>query len=99
MDKDFINNLWKDADKQLRVGNLYISDIQSFQDIRTNYQRWKTNYMRNYLVCGAFLLLNIFLGILGTFWFRTQQRKRRDSPDEGAGQQQSGCVCKEIAGD
>ena len=23
----------------------------------------------------AFLLLNIFLGLLGTFWFRTQQRR------------------------
>ena len=23
----------------------------------------------------AFLLVNIFLGLLGTFWFRTQQRK------------------------
>ena len=23
----------------------------------------------------GFLLLNIFLGLLGTFWFRTQQRK------------------------
>ena len=34
-----LQQLWKDADKQLRVGNLFISDIQSFQDIRTNYQR------------------------------------------------------------
>jgi putative ABC transport system permease protein len=33
------------------------------------------NDMGVYLVGGAFLLLNIFLGILGTFWFRTQQRK------------------------
>jgi putative ABC transport system permease protein len=75
MDKDFINTLWKDADKQLRVGNLFISNIQSFQNIRTNYQRSWTNDMRAYLVGGAFLMLNIFLGILGTFWFRTQQRK------------------------
>jgi putative ABC transport system permease protein len=97
MDKDFINNLWKDADKQLRVGNLYISDIQSFQDIRTNYQRWKTNYMRNYLVCGAFLLLNIFLGILGTFWFRTQQRKSEIALMKALGSSNRDVFVREIA--
>ena len=97
MDKDFINNMWKDADKQLRVGNLYISDIQSFQDIRTNYQRWKTNYMRNYLVCGAFLLLNIFLGILGTFWFRTQQRKSEIALMKALGSSNRDVFVREIA--
>lgn len=33
------------------------------------------NDIRNYTTGGAFLMLNIFLGILGTFWFRTQQRR------------------------
>ena len=75
MDNNFMDNLWKDADKHLRVGNLYVSDIKSFSDIRTNFQRSQMNDMRNHLVGGAFLMLNIFLGILGTFWFRTQQRK------------------------
>ena len=31
--------------------------------------------MRNNFTGMAFLLVNIFLGLLGTFWFRTQQRK------------------------
>lgn len=75
MDHDFIENLWRDADKRLRVGNLYISDIQSFYDLRISYQRLKMNTVRNYTAGGLFLMLNIFLGILGTFWFRTQQRR------------------------
>ena len=33
------------------------------------------NNVRNYTTGGVFLMLNIFLGILGTFWFRTQQRR------------------------
>ena len=33
------------------------------------------NQLRNYAVGMGFLLLNIFLGLLGTFWFRTQQRR------------------------
>lgn len=75
MDNNFMDNLWKDADKHLRVGNLYVSDIRSFTDIRTDFQRSQMNDLRNCLIGGAFLMLNIFLGILGTFWFRTQQRK------------------------
>jgi len=75
MDHNFIDNLWRDADKQLRVGNLYISDIQSFHDLHISFERLKMNTVRNYVAGGLFLMLNIFLGILGTFWFRTQQRK------------------------
>ncbi|EXG77705.1 ABC-type antimicrobial peptide transport system, permease component [Xylanibacter oryzae DSM 17970] len=75
MDHDFIENLWRDADKQLRIGNLYISDIQSFNNIRTSFERGSMNDVRNYTTGGVFLMLNIFLGILGTFWFRTQQRR------------------------
>ena len=33
------------------------------------------NQLRNYCIGMGFLLLNIFLGLLGTFWFRTQQRR------------------------
>lgn len=75
MDHNFIDNLWRDADKQLRVGNIYISDVQSFHDLHTSFERLKMNTVRNYVAGGLFLMLNIFLGILGTFWFRTQQRR------------------------
>ena len=74
MDKDFITNLMADAESQYRVGNLYISRVTSFDDIRDNMLRSSRTERRNYLTGMAFLLLNIFLGLLGTFWFRTQQR-------------------------
>lgn len=73
-DKDFIKNFMEDADKLYRVGNFYITDVKSFDQIRDNYQRSYTNQIRNFCVGMGFLLLNIFLGLLGTFWFRTQQR-------------------------
>lgn len=73
-DKDFIENFMEDADKLYRVGNFYITDVKSFDQIRDNYQRSYTNQIRNFCVGMGFLLLNIFLGLLGTFWFRTQQR-------------------------
>ena len=74
-DNDFITKLKEDSESQFRIGNLFISEIRSFHDIRRNFQQAWTNDIRNYVMGMGFLLLNIFLGLLGTFWFRTQQRR------------------------
>ncbi|WP_371291974.1 FtsX-like permease family protein [Bacteroides sp.] len=71
----FAERLMKDAPSQYRVGNVFLSKVNSFQNIRRTFQLDDMNTLRNYLVGMGFLLLNIFLGLLGTFWFRTQQRK------------------------
>ncbi len=73
-EKDFIENFRKDMQKQFHVGLSYIIDIKSFDQIReermANDRRLKSKL---YIVVG-FLLLNVFLGLLGTFWYRTRQR-------------------------
>lgn len=74
-DQDFIARLKADSEKLYRVGNLFIAEVRSFADIRTTFQRSWMNGLRNYMAGMGFLLLNIFLGLLGTFWFRTQQRR------------------------
>lgn len=74
-DRGFKDRLWKDADKQLRIGNIYVSNITPFTDIHRNYEQRDTNRIRNYLFGACFLMFNIFLGLLGTFWFRIQQRR------------------------
>ena len=74
-DQDFIARLKAESESQYRIGNVFISDIRSFKDIRRNYQQSQTNGIRTLFTGMAFLLVNIFLGLLGTFWFRTQQRK------------------------
>ena len=61
-DNNFITKLKEDSESQ-------------FHDIRRNFQQAWTNDIRNYVMGMGFLLLNIFLGLLGTFWFRTQQRR------------------------
>ncbi len=76
MDKDFQQKLMEDADRQLRVGNWYVASVDSFDFLKENYNRGSASAARNMIICAAFLLVNIFLGILGTFWFRTQQRRR-----------------------
>ena len=74
-DHDFIARLKADSESQYRIGNIYIADVRSFVDIRRAFQQSQMNQLRNYTVGMGFLLLNIFLGLLGTFWFRTQQRR------------------------
>lgn len=74
MDKDFIENLMNDADRHFRIGNYYIASVESFDNVRDVHQRAWVQKMKGYYAGAAFLALNIFLGLLGTFWFRTQQR-------------------------
>ena len=75
MDDNFIENLRADAEN-LRVGNIYISDVRSIKDMRSKALREKNHETMLYLLGVTFLLLNIFLGLLGIFWFRTQQRRQ-----------------------
>ena len=74
-DHGFIERLKADSEKHYRVGNIFIAEVRSFADIRNNYQRGWDSRLRGYMAGIGFLLLNIFLGLLGTFWFRTQQRR------------------------
>ncbi len=76
MDKDFMEKLMKDADNELRVGNWYVASVESYDSIKEDFNRNEKAGVRNVIICAIFLLVNIFLGILGTFWFRTQQRNR-----------------------
>ncbi len=74
-DKGFKERLLADSEKHFRVGNFFIAEVRSFADIRRNFQMAQTTHIRTYAFGMGFLLLNIFLGLLGTFWFRTQQRR------------------------
>ncbi len=76
MDKDFIEKLMADADNELRIGNWYVASVESFDFIKEDFNRGSVTETRNVIICALFLLVNIFLGILGTIWFRTKQRNR-----------------------
>ena len=63
--------------EQLRTGNFYLLDISSFNDLRENYYRsnGKINDVKIRIAALGFFLLNILMGVIGTFWIRTQQRR------------------------
>lgn len=75
-DHDFMNRLMNDADRLYRVGNLYLLNISSFDDLQEFSELEDMNELKTQLCVLGFLMLNIFLGVIGTFWFRTQQRRK-----------------------
>ena len=76
-EQQFISEFRKDMTKQLRIGNFYLKDIQSFQSLKEDidYVFGMTNEVRLRGALMLFFLLNIALGIIGTFWFRNQTRR------------------------
>ena len=84
-DKNFAEKLMNDADRLYQVGNLYLLDITPFSHLREICELEDMNEWKTQLCVLGFLLLNIFLGVIGTFWFRTQQR-RKGCAEAGAGQ-------------
>lgn len=72
---DFSERLMKLSDAQLNVGNLFILKVHDYDDIRNEFQLSNVNMVKTRIWMMGFLLLNILLGIIGTFWFRTQYRR------------------------
>ena len=75
-DHDFVDALMEDVDRLYRVGNVYLLDALPFSDIRYVRELEDVNEVKTQLCILFFLMLNIFLGVIGTFWFRTQHRRR-----------------------
>ena len=72
--RDFISNFNKDRDKLYGRNNTFISSIRSYQDQIDETNRDMNVTKRKYIGCMVFMLVSVFLGLLGTFWFRTRQR-------------------------
>ena len=75
VDDGFVERLMNDADRIYQVGNIYILDVTPLSKVRTASEIDNDNELRTQFCILFFLLLNIFLGVIGTFWFRTQQRR------------------------
>lgn len=73
--KDFPKHLMNLSASQLSVGNLFILKVHDYENIRNDFQQGNYNQVQVRFWMMGFLLLNILLGIVGTFWFRTQHRR------------------------
>lgn len=70
----FVADFRKEMATQLRLGNIYLKEVTPMSDYRDEFIRYSFNQIRLYLACILFFLMNVLLGVIGTFWFRTQQR-------------------------
>lgn len=61
----------------LSLGRAYLMDITPYRLQVESYEilDGTKGELQKHIVIMVFLLFNIFLGIIGTFWFRTEQRK------------------------
>lgn len=72
--KGFMERFRKDMETYFRFPAVYVSNIMPFDRVRESRLADTFNSVsKMYFVIG-FLMLNIFLGLLGTFWYRTRQR-------------------------
>ena len=69
----FPEKLMLDAES-INVGRYFVMSACRFADLRRCAQAEQSAQQRNMVTGLVFLIVNIFLCLLGTFWFRTQQR-------------------------
>lgn len=76
-ERRFVESLREWSNKNLRIGNLYVQNITSYSDlIEENAEENAVNYTyRVNLILGSFFLINLCLGVFGTFWIQTRSRR------------------------
>lgn len=76
-DKDFAERFMKEMQSRLEFGPYYLSSVTSFNDLKkkTTERYGITNRLNGVYAIMGFLVVNIFLGLIGTFWYRTQSRR------------------------
>lgn len=74
---DFAARFIQDLTPQLRVAPFYLFDIRSYkeQKIERDAAEGITSYIRSARLIVVFFIFNVFIGLMGTFWFRTRHRR------------------------
>lgn len=68
MGTQFVESL-TDADRQ--VGNVFLTSMTSIEKMKKQAHKDIDNFMTGFVTTALFLMTVIFLGFVGTFWFRT----------------------------
>lgn len=75
LEGDRLDHLFGQMQEQAAVGNLYISSLTPLTDMRTEALKGRIDNHKKKLALISFMMLNIFFGIVGTFWLRTQSQR------------------------
>ena len=61
--------------RNLNIGPFYFSGIMAYNEKKEIYDTQTNNYLRTSYAVVLFFVFNIFLSVMGTFWFRTRKRR------------------------
>ena len=75
LSQDEMYKLLEEMGDRLTVNNLNVYGVSSIADMRKIRLADYEDANNKQLALMAFLLVNVFFGIIGTFWLRTQQRQ------------------------
>lgn len=70
-----MNSLLSEMGDRLTVNNLYVYSAKEIKKQRKELISWKQDDDKKQKAIITFVLINVFFGIVGTFWLRTQARK------------------------
>lgn len=70
-----METLLQQMNDRLTVNNLYVSSVTPLQEMRASFLKPRTDNLTKKSVLIGFMLVNVFFGIVGTFWLRTQYRR------------------------
>lgn len=75
----------KEMKHRLATGNFWLANVQYYPDVRTNYLETSMNTSGGKLdiAINIFLLINVFLAVIGTFWFRVNRRRNELGASHG----------------
>ena len=74
--KRFLHDFQSWMNRQMRVGNLYARDLKSYNEINAKREFGSaTSLYRRNLSIALFFLVNLCLGVIGTFWLQTRTRR------------------------
>ena len=73
----FTERFMQDMQGKLSIGPYYLYDINSYGDMKEAFdiEQGTVNYLNTTYAVILFFVFNIFLGMLGTFWFRTRKNR------------------------
>jgi len=74
---EFANSFIKTMSAKIHIAPFYIFDIQSMKYYKQldDASQGVTQEVNNTILMMSFFVFNVFLGLLGTFWFRTNSRR------------------------
>lgn len=93
--QDFADKFLNEMRQQLKAGNYWVSDIQSYDTIRKDFLARSSNASGQQVMSSVivFLLVNVFLALIGTFWFHVNRRREEIGLRMAIGSSRNGILC------